>query len=298
VTVSFGMFLPQIRMDLATIEARVHSAEDAGLHSIWLMDHLAPPAAVDRDSLDGWTVASMLLARTERIHFGHLVLADPFRHPAVLAKMASTLDVLSGARFELGLGWGSVPLELAMYGVTSAGPAERAARMGETLEVLELLFTGGPVSYHGRFHHLEDAYCLPRPLAGRIPIHIGGAGPKLTMPLVARHADWWNCPSYAADRLTELRPMAGEARISMQRVVGLAPSSAARADVVALTERRFGVWGGLIVGTPDEVAEQLRADVAGGVELFIVQFSDFGQPETVRLFAEEVIPAVPALGEG
>jgi alkanesulfonate monooxygenase SsuD/methylene tetrahydromethanopterin reductase-like flavin-dependent oxidoreductase (luciferase family) len=286
------MFIPQIRMDLPTIETRVRVAEEAGLHSVWLMDHLAPPAAVEHPSFEGWTLASVLLARTETIRLGHLVLADPFRHPAMLAKMASTLDVVSGGRFELGLGWGSVPLELATYGITAAGSAERAARMGETLEVLELLFTGGPVSYHGRFHHLEDAYCRPRPLAGRIPIHIGGAGPKLTMPLVARHADWWNCPSYAADRLAELRPMAGKARISMQRVIGLAPSTAARADVVALTERRFGVWGGLILGTPDEVAEALRADVALGVELVIVQFSDFGTPETVRLFAEEVIPAV------
>jgi alkanesulfonate monooxygenase SsuD/methylene tetrahydromethanopterin reductase-like flavin-dependent oxidoreductase (luciferase family) len=292
VTVAFGMFIPQIRMDLPTIETRVRVAEEAGLHSVWLMDHLAPPAAVEHPSFEGWTLASVLLARTETIRLGHLVLADPFRHPAMLAKMASTLDVVSGGRFELGLGWGSVPLELATYGITPAGSAERAARMGETLEVLELLFTGGPVSYHGRFHHLEDAYCRPRPLAGRIPIHIGGAGPKLTMPLVARHADWWNCPSYAADRLAELRPMAGKARISMQRVIGLAPSTAARADVVALTERRFGVWGGLILGTPDEVAEALRADVALGVELVIVQFSDFGTPETVRLFAEEVIPAV------
>jgi alkanesulfonate monooxygenase SsuD/methylene tetrahydromethanopterin reductase-like flavin-dependent oxidoreductase (luciferase family) len=294
VTTAFGMFLPQIRMDLATIEGRVHAAEDAGFASVWLMDHLAPPAAVQHASFDGWTLASVLVARTERIHVGHLVLADPFRHPAVLAKMASTLDVVSGGRFELGLGWGSVPLELTMYGITPAGSAERAARMGETLEVLELLFTGGPVSYHGRFHHLEGAYCQPRPVAGRIPIHIGGAGPKLTMPLVARHADWWNCPSYAADRLAELRPLAGKARISMQRVVGLAPSSAARAEVVALTERRFGVWGGLIAGTPDEVSAALRADVAQGVELVIVQFSDFGTPETLRLFADEVMPAVSA----
>src|ERR1700694_4832752 len=117
------MFLPQIRMDLATIETRVQAAEEAGLHSIWLMDHLAPPAAVEHDSLDGWTVASMLLARTARIDLGPLVLADPSRHPAVLAKLASTRDVLSGSRFELGLGWGSVPLELAMYGVTPDGPA-------------------------------------------------------------------------------------------------------------------------------------------------------------------------------
>jgi alkanesulfonate monooxygenase SsuD/methylene tetrahydromethanopterin reductase-like flavin-dependent oxidoreductase (luciferase family) len=292
VTVEFGVFLPQIRMDLATIETRVLAAEEVGFHSVWLMDHLAPPAATRYDSLDGWTVASVLLARTERIRLGHLVLADPFRHPAVLAKMASTLDVLSGGRLELGLGWGSVPAELTSYGITAAGPAERAARLGETLEVLELLFTGEPVSYRGRYHRLEEAICRPRPVAGRIPVHIGGAGPKLTMPLVARHADWWNCPSYAAERLAELRPLAGSARLSMQRVVGLAPSRAARADVVAVAERRFGVWGGVITGTPDEVAAALRADLEHGVELVIVQFSDFGTPETLRLFAEEVVPVL------
>jgi alkanesulfonate monooxygenase SsuD/methylene tetrahydromethanopterin reductase-like flavin-dependent oxidoreductase (luciferase family) len=294
VTVEFGVFLPQIRMDLVTIETRVSVAEEAGFHSIWLMDHLAPPGAARHPSFDAWTVASVLLARTERVRVGHLVLADPFRHPAVLAKMASSLDVLSGGRLELGLGWGSVPAELVTYGITSAGPAERSARLGETIEVLELLFTGEPVSYRGRFHQLDDAVCLPRPTAGRIPIHIGGAGRKLTMPLVARHADWWNCPSYAADRLAELRPLAGAARLSMQRVVGLAPSPAARADVASLTERRFGVWGGVIVGTPDEVAAVLRADVERGVELVIVQFSDFGTPETLRLFADAVIPVVRA----
>jgi alkanesulfonate monooxygenase SsuD/methylene tetrahydromethanopterin reductase-like flavin-dependent oxidoreductase (luciferase family) len=292
VSVEFGLFLPQIRMEMATIESRVGAAEEVGFHSVWLMDHLAPPGAVQHDSLEGWTVASVLLARTDRIRVGHLVLADPFRHPAVLAKMASTLDVLSGGRLELGLGWGSVDVELKTYGVTADRPAQRAARLGETLEVLELLFTGEPVTYHGRYHHLDDAICRPRPVAGSIPIHIGGAGPKLTMPLVARHADWWNCPSYAADRVAELRPLAGSARVSMQRVVGLAPSSAARPEVVALTERRFGIWGGVIVGTPDEVVAALRVDVDQGVELLIIQFSDFGTAETLRLFADEVVPAV------
>jgi len=293
-SVAFGLFLPQMRMDLGTIEGRVGAAEQSGYHSVWLMDHLAPPAAAEHDSFDGWTLATHLLARTSAIHLGHLVLADPFRHPAVLAKMAATLDVLSGGRFELGIGWGSVPQELLTYGVTEARPAERAARLGETLEVLDLLFSGEHVTYHGRFHHLDDAVCRPRPLSGRIPIHIGGAGPKLTMPLVARHADWWNCPCYAADQLEELRPLAGGARVSLQRPIGLARTSAAREETIAVATRRFGNWGGLVAGTPDEVVATLRADVAAGVELFVIQFTDFGPEETLRLFAEEVIPGVRA----
>jgi alkanesulfonate monooxygenase SsuD/methylene tetrahydromethanopterin reductase-like flavin-dependent oxidoreductase (luciferase family) len=292
VSVAFGLFLPQLRMDLATIETKVRVAEDAGFHSVWLMDHLAPPGLSGVDCFEGWTLASVLAARTERIRLGHMVLADPFRQPAVLAKMASTLDVLSNGRLELGIGWGSVTEELATYGITDAAPAARAERLGETLEVLELLFTGESVTYTGRHHRLTGAVCRPRPVAGRIPIHIGGAGPKLTMPLVARLADWWNCPSYAADRLAELRPLAGPARVSLQRPIGLAPSAAARPETLAQAERRFGSWGGLVAGTPDEVSARLAADVAAGVELFVLQFSDFAAPATLELFASEVIPAL------
>ena len=112
------------------------------------------------------------------------------------------------------------------------------------------------------------------------------------MPLVARHADWWNCPSYAVEQLDALRPLAGTARVSVQHPIGLAPSSAARADVEALTRRRFGAWGGLVCGTPDEVTTALASERAAGVELFILQFHDFATPETLSRFAREVMPNV------
>ena len=132
----------------------------------------------------------------------------------------------------------------------------------------------------------------PRPLAGRVPVHIGGAGRQLTMPLVARHADWWNCPAYAVDRLDELRPLAGKARVSVQHPVGLASSTAARVEVEQLTTRRFGAWGGIVSGTPDEVVAALARERAVGVELFILQFHDFATPETLSLFAREVMAAL------
>src|SRR5882672_4920693 len=111
-----GLFLPQMRMTFDQVEAKVRAAEELGFHSAWFMDHLAPPAATQHDMLEGWTTASAIAARTSTIRLGHLVLCGPFRHPALLAKMASTLDVISNGRLDLGIGWGSVPDELRRYG--------------------------------------------------------------------------------------------------------------------------------------------------------------------------------------
>jgi alkanesulfonate monooxygenase SsuD/methylene tetrahydromethanopterin reductase-like flavin-dependent oxidoreductase (luciferase family) len=222
------------------------------------------------------------------------VLCSSFRHPCVLAKEVVSLDHLSGGRFELGLGWGSVPGELARFGLATEDAATRAARLEEGLTVLSALFTGEAVDYDGAFYTLRGAVQNPRPLAGRVPVVIGGAGPRLTMPLVARYADWWNCPSYAFDRLDELRPLAGNARVSSQHPVGLAATAGEEPRVTELAQRRFGSWGGLITGTADRVSDVLTGLAAGGVERFYLQFSDFAAPETLERFGAEVIPAVRA----
>ncbi len=131
----FGLFLPQMRMSFDTILERTLAAEAAGFDSVWLMDHLAPPAAPDQDSFEGWTLAAALAARTSTIRIGHLVTCDPLRHPAVLAKMIATVDVISGGRVELGIGWGSVPDELRTFGIGAEPAPMRAARLRESLEV-------------------------------------------------------------------------------------------------------------------------------------------------------------------
>ena len=205
----FGIYLPQLRMPFDRILERTLAAEAAGFDSVWLMDHLTAPAAPEVDTFEGWTVASALAARTSRIRIGHLVLCDPFRHAVLLAKMAATLDVISGGRLDLGIGWGSVPAELATYGFGPEPPAVRAAKLRETLEILELMFAGEAFDYDGAHYQLHRAIGRPVPSQARIPIHIGGGGPKLTMPLVERFADWWNCPGYALDRIDELRALAG-----------------------------------------------------------------------------------------
>lgn len=295
-TVKVGLYLPQIRMDFSTIEERVLMAENLGFHSVWFMDHLAAPALPQADALEGWTVAAALARRTSRIRLGHLTLCASFRHPALLAKMAATLDVISDGRLDLGLGWGSVEEELRTFGFPDEPPKVRATRLVESLEVLDRMFAGDPFSFKGRFHQLRNAVGRPVPVQRpRIPIHIGGGGRRYTLPIASHYAEWWNCPSYAVDRLEALIPLARPAHVSVQHVVGLASSRANRDEVVAEAEKRFGSWGGLVVGTPQEVADALNREIDLGVEMFICQFSDFGSAKSLRLFAREVLPALKAV---
>jgi len=288
----FGLFLPQVRLPFETFLERVLVAEEHGFESVWFMDHLYAAGAPELDTFEGWTMATAVAARTERIRVGHMVLCDAFRHPSVLAKMATTLDHVSHGRLDLGIGWGSIPEELKMYGFGEVSNRDRSARLRETLEILRLLFTGDPVTYKGEFFELHGAFCHPTPFQQPLPIHIGGGGPRFTMPLVREYAHWWNCPAPSVHRLDELLPLKGDARVSTQHVVALVPDEAERAGVEEVVRRRFAGWGGLLCGTPDEVAAALQREVELGVERFVIQFWDFASPASIELFAAEVIPAV------
>jgi alkanesulfonate monooxygenase SsuD/methylene tetrahydromethanopterin reductase-like flavin-dependent oxidoreductase (luciferase family) len=289
--VSFGVYIPQLKTDVPTMLQQARTAEAAGFGSLWVMDHLLAPGAPPCDTLESWTLLTALAGATRTLRLGHLVGCAPFRHPALLAKMAATFDQLSGGRLELGLGWGSVESELTTFGFHPGTRKERSDALGETLQILDLMFAGETFDFDGRFFQLQGAYGLPRPVQTRIPLHIGGGGRQLTMPLVAAHADWWNCVGSARDRLEELAPLRGSARISAQYAVGLVHHEEDRAQVNARIARRMpeAAWGRPLVGTPEELVEQFRAERARGVELFVVRFDDFGSPETLLRFGAEVI---------
>ncbi|MGI9603803.1 MAG: LLM class flavin-dependent oxidoreductase [Acidimicrobiales bacterium] len=290
-TVEFQLFLPQMRMSLPTMVERVQAAERAGFDGVALMDHLAPPMALDQPMYEAMMTAAWLAAHTNSITVGHLVLCDSFRHPAVLARQAVTLDHASDGRFELGIGWGSVPHEFEVFGVGDTAAKVRVQRLKETLEVTRALWAGETVDFDGQHHQLRAGQQLPGPL-DRIPIVIGGAGPK-TMALVAQHADWWNCPIYALDRFADLRAAAGSARPSTQEMVGFIPSEAERAAVAELTERRFGQMGpGVTVGSAAELVDHFGRRAESGVERFYVWFTDFAVPETLEHFGADVIGAM------
>jgi alkanesulfonate monooxygenase SsuD/methylene tetrahydromethanopterin reductase-like flavin-dependent oxidoreductase (luciferase family) len=288
----FHLYLPQLRLSLDDLVVRSRAAEAAGFDGVALMDHLAPPAAVDQPMFEAVTTAMWLAGHTERLTIGHLVLCDGFRHPALLARQAVALDHASGGRFELGIGAGSVPAELAVFGLPTPTAAQRVARLGETLEVLALLWSGERVDYEGRYVTLVGAQQLPVPTRP-IPVVVGGTGDKM-LELVSAHADWWNVPTHQSHRLHEARDRIGGARVSVQQLVTFIPDGASRHDVTALAERRFGFMGPdrPVTGDGPELVAHFRGLRADGVERVYTWLTDFASPDGLAAFGRQVIDAL------
>lgn len=163
----------------------------------WLFDHFAPiQGDLDGPCLEGWTTLAALAAQTSRLRVGLMVTGNTYRHPAILAHEAATVDVISNGRLDLGLGAGWNQYEHESMGIPLYPPGERIRRLGEACEVIRLLFTEHLTTYDGRYYHLTDARCEPKPVQKPYPpFVIGGGGEQLTLRVVARHADIWNCVS-------------------------------------------------------------------------------------------------------
>lgn len=287
-TPEFHLYLPQMRLTMEAMVEKAQAAEAAGFVGMAGMDHLAPPMALEHTMYEAITSAAWLLARTERLVQGQLVLCDAFRHPAVLAREAVTLDHASGGRFELGIGWGSVIEEFTTFGVTPTAARDRVQRLAETLDILRALWSGEEFDHDGQFFRMEAARQVPVPI-GTIPVVIGGTG-KRTMELVAKHADWWNVPIHQLDRLDEMRASAGNARVSVQQMFAFVPEGVDRAEIEEPARRRFG-YHSLIVGGRDELVDHFSAMQERGVERFYVWFADFAPPSTLEAFGAEVVSA-------
>lgn len=281
----YWVFLPQMRLTMDELVDRARAAEAAGFGGLASMDHLAPPGAERSPMFEAMLTSAWLAGRTEQLRVGSLVLCDSFRHPAVLAREAVTLDHASGGRFELGIGWGSVVGEMRTFGVGSPEPKARLSRLRESLEIITALWAGETLDYEGEHFQLHGAQQQPGPL-GKIPIVIGGAG-KGTMRLVAAHADWWNVHTGIVDRLDDMRPFSGNARCSLQVQVAFVPPSGSREEIEATARRRFGP--GPVVGTASELVDYFGSLSARGVERVYVWFCDFAPPDTLAAFGDAVI---------
>jgi alkanesulfonate monooxygenase SsuD/methylene tetrahydromethanopterin reductase-like flavin-dependent oxidoreductase (luciferase family) len=287
----FYLYVPQIRASMDKLVATALAAEQAGFAGMTGMDHIEAPGAVGQPTFESATVNTWIAARTSRLKVGSLIACDAFRHPAMLAHHAVTLDHASGGRFDLGLGWGSWMPDFDRFGVEPDQPRDRVARMGETLDVLRLLWSGESVDYDGRFHKLRGAMLAPKPL-GRIPILIGGSGPK-TLALVREHADWWNLDTRYADRMhgpefEDLCAQIGTARISVQQKVGHVAKGADREAVAEKAKRRFGRKG-VRLGAGAELVDYFVELAGRGVERVYVWMADHSTPGALEEFGEEVI---------
>jgi F420-dependent oxidoreductase-like protein len=162
----------------------------------WVFDHFIPLGADSTGPcLEGWTLLAALAARTERLRIGQMVTGNTYRHPAVLANMAATVDIISRGRLDFGIGAGWNEQEHAMYNIPLYTPGERIRRLGEACEVIKRLWSETSANFDGKYYQLKDAYCEPKPVQKPYPpIVIGGGGEKLTLRVVAQHADIWNMP--------------------------------------------------------------------------------------------------------
>jgi F420-dependent oxidoreductase-like protein len=160
----------------------------------WTFDHFYPIFSDHTGPcLEGWVATTALAQATTRLRVGLMVTGNPYRHPAVLANMAATLDVISDGRLELGIGAGWNQQESDAYGIELPPLKERFDRFDEALDVIDLLLRRTTSDYDGRHYRLRDAYCEPKPVQQpRIPITIGGSGEKRTLRAVAKHAQHWN----------------------------------------------------------------------------------------------------------
>jgi F420-dependent oxidoreductase-like protein len=166
--------------------------EQLGFDSAWDCDHYVQPSRPQGPYLEAWTLLAALAAGTERIRVGVLVSCNTFRHPALLAKEAVTVDHISGGRLELGLGAGWYEPEHAMYGIDFPPPRELVDRFREAVEIVDSLLRNELTTYEGRHYQLRDAAFRPAPVQRpRPPLTLGAHGPRM-LRIVARHADAWN----------------------------------------------------------------------------------------------------------
>jgi F420-dependent oxidoreductase-like protein len=170
------------------------AVERAGWDSLWLDDHLLSDEAEWTDpKLEGWTALAAVASVTTRVRLGLLVSSATFRNPGLIAKLATTLDHVSGGRFVLGLGGGWFEREHDAFGIDfGSGFGERLDRLEEATMLIRRLVDGERVTHQGRFIEMHDALCLPRPIQPRLPILIGGSGRTKTLRTTARYADVWN----------------------------------------------------------------------------------------------------------
>ena len=244
-----------------------------GWDGLYLSDHFMPNDAnglpVDGVMFEGWTALAALAGHTRRLRLGTLVLGNTYRHPAVVANMAATMDHASGGRFVLGLGAGWQANEHAAYGIKLGSAGRRLDRFAEACAAIRSLLSQSRTTLHGEYYRLTDAPCDPKPVQRRLPILIGGGGERRTMRIAAQYADeWhaWGTPEGFAHKNTVLDRHCHD--------IGRDPSTIRRATgatVILSTTATTQHDAAAIAGTPPQVLDTLATYKATGADEFIVR---------------------------
>lgn len=292
------------------------TAEAAGFDGVFRSDHLVTIGGAPRDCLEAWTVLAALARDTSHVRLGTLVSPMTFRHPALLAREAVTVDQLSDGRVELGVGTGWHEPEHTVMGIPFPPMAERVARLEEGMEVITALLRGNVVDHTGTYYTLSSAVMLPRPVQSHLPVILGGHGGPRSAALAARLADEYNTTTGTAD---DVRGIIARVRGACERE-GRDPATLrmswmgtciVAADAGELHRRAadFAAMMGAgeedgaavaeqlrdhgIVGTYDAAAASMRAYFDAGCDRLYLRVLNLDDPEMLLEIADEVAAQVP-----
>lgn len=262
--------------------------EADGIPSIehaWAFDHFIPLGPDPTGpQLEGWTLLGALAARTERVRLGLMVTGNIYRHPAVLANIATTVDIISRGRLDFGIGAGWNELECSMYGIELYSTGERIRRLGEACEVIKLLWTQTVANFDGKYYHLEDARCEPKPVQKPYPpFVIGGGGEQLTLRIVAQYASVWN---FAGGDVETFRHKS-EVLDGHCAAIGRDPRAIERSIQWPINYNNMG-----------EVRDDIRPYIEAGASHIILNLRAPYPERIVHTLAEEVVAPFQAEFEG
>ena len=311
----FGVFLPFYAFQTKTsnedyeqLKTIVLECERLGYDSVWLDDHLMYN---NWSILEPWITLSSLSSLTSKIRLGTMVTCNAHRNPALLAKTAATLDVISNGRVEFGIGAGCQEAEHLAYGYDFPKASVRIEAVGEALEVITRLWTQEKANYQGKHYNLRDAICEPKPFQKpHPPITVGGGGEKLTMKITAKYAnrfDWGSLSSVddykrKLDLLQEQCKVIGRDFENIERScwpggqVLIAQNQRELEELISLSKPASLPMDeyrkGNLSGTPDECKKSLQVYVDLGVTYFMLYFADLPRTDGLKLFSEAVIKKI------
>jgi len=281
------------------------TAEETGFQCVFRSDHFTNASGPHKDALELWTSLTYAASHTIKIEFGPLVTPITFRHPSMNVKYGSAIDDLSGGRFVMGMGAGWQEREHTSYGIPFYDFPTRFDMLTDAIQMTKKLFTSDtPVDFEGKHFTLSDALLLPRPQrAGGPPILIGGNGPKKTLPLVAKYADEWNAVFAShelyverTERLNQLleengRQASDVKRSLMTRVFYGRTDADIDAQLKEIDRTREQIIErGMIIGTANEIVEQIGKWTELGVERFMLQWIDLDDMDSLADMGEKVLP--------
>jgi F420-dependent oxidoreductase-like protein len=305
--IRFGVQTPPQNTNWNELAEAWRLIDETGYDTAWTFDHFFPiftdPSG---PCFEGWTALAALAAQTKHVEIGTLVTGNTYRHPAVLANMAATVDHASGGRLILGIGAAWFELEHNAYGIAFQTVGERIRRLDEACEIIKLLWSQKQTTFEGRYYQIKDAYCEPKPLRRpRPPFMIGGSGEKLMLRVIAKHAEMWNTfgsPETFRHKIAVLREHCeaigrncDEIEVSWLGTTFVTDSKEQKEAIVQGVSKAMNLsiedaTQRVLVGSVAEISERIRQFIESGVTHFILSLVAPYSQQTIRQFAEQVIP--------